>query len=82
MNHAPGSMANATPVSPVVVDGRLRVEFTALKDITPGEKIVWDYGVRGVCGVHGEPLALQNLANSKTALIDIHGCLKQFCAEN
>ena len=32
------SLANATPVSPVVVDGRLRVEFTATKDITPGKK--------------------------------------------
>ena len=82
MNHAPGSMANDTLVSPLVVDSRLRVEFNATKDITPGEKIVWDYGVRGVRGIRSEPLALQNLANSETMLIDIHGCLKQFCAEN
>ena len=47
MNHAPGSLANAMPVLPVVVEGRLRVGFVATKDIAPGQEIVWDYGVRG-----------------------------------
>ena len=47
MNHAPGSLENAMPVLPVVVEGRLRVGFVATKDIAPGQEIVWDYGVRG-----------------------------------
>ena len=49
MNNAPGSMANATPVPPVLLEGRLRVGFIATKHIQAGEEITWDYGV------HGEP---------------------------
>ena len=45
MNHAPGSMANATPVPPVLLEGRLRVGFIATKHIQAGEEITWDYGV-------------------------------------
>ena len=47
VNHAPGSLENAMPVLPVVVEGRLCVGFVATKDIAPGQEIVWDYGVRG-----------------------------------
>ena len=47
MNHAPGSMANAVLVPPVVVEGRLRVGFIATKEISAGSEIIWDYGVRG-----------------------------------
>ena len=47
INHAPGSMANATPAPPVLVEGRLRVGFVATQNIGPGTKITWDYGVRG-----------------------------------
>ena len=41
LNHAPGSMANATPVPPIVVEGRLRVGFVATKQIETGEEVVW-----------------------------------------
>ena len=37
LNHAPGSVANVTPVPPIVVQGRLRVGFVATKQIEPGE---------------------------------------------
>ena len=37
LNHAPGSMANVTPVPPVVVQGRIRVGFVVTKQIEPGE---------------------------------------------
>ena len=47
LNHAAGGMANATPVPPVVVQGRLRVGFVATRQIQPGEEVLWDYGVRG-----------------------------------
>ena len=47
MNHTPGSMVNATPVPPVLLEGRLRVGFIATKHIQAGEEITWDYGVRG-----------------------------------
>ena len=47
MNHAPGGMANAVPVPPVLIEGRLRVGFVATRDIPAGSEILWDYGVRG-----------------------------------
>ena len=48
MNIAPGNMANATAVPPyVVVEGRLRLAFTATKPIQAGDEITWDYGVCG-----------------------------------
>ena len=37
LNQAPGSMANATLVPPVVVEGLLRVGFVATKQIKAGE---------------------------------------------
>lgn len=46
MNHAPGGMANAVPVPPVLIEGRLRVGFVATRDIPAGSEILWDYGVR------------------------------------
>ena len=47
INHAAGNMANAMPVPPAVIEGRLRVGFVATKNIDPGSEITWDYGVRG-----------------------------------
>ena len=43
MNHAPGGMANAVPVPPVLIEGRLRVGFVATRDIPAGSEIFFHY---------------------------------------
>ena len=72
MNHAPGHIENATPVPPVVVEGRLRVAFIATKPIQAGDEITWDYGVRG------EPWLSKQGNTLVTFTCNFHYCNFQF----
>ena len=47
INHAPERMANARLANPVLINGKLRLGVVAVREITMGEEISYDYGVRG-----------------------------------
>ena len=47
INHAPERMANARLANPVLFNGKLRLGVVAVREITMGEEISYDYGVRG-----------------------------------
>ena len=45
INHGRGTLANARPhPPPLFVKGKPRVAFLAIRQILPGEEILWDYG--------------------------------------
>lgn len=46
--------ANVAPKS-VEVDGKIRLYFKALRDITTGEELVYDYGERSKCIIKAHP---------------------------
>lgn len=44
INHSPPSMANIRPFRPLMVRGKWRVGFTAVRDICVGEELLYSYG--------------------------------------
>ena len=44
MNHAPRFAATVVPFKPLLLDGKWRLGFTATRDLSPGEELMWDYG--------------------------------------
>lgn len=44
LNHAPPHEATAKPSKPLFVKGKWRVGFLALKNLSPGQELTWDYG--------------------------------------
>ena len=45
MNHAKSKNANVVAHPPLMVNGLPKVAFLAKRDISPGEELMWDYGV-------------------------------------
>lgn len=43
LNHASKSLATLSPHTPLLVEGKWRVGFTATGDLLPGDELTWDY---------------------------------------
>ena len=44
LNHAPRNCATLIPYKPLQIAGAWRVGFTAVRDLSPGTELTWDYG--------------------------------------
>ena len=68
MNHTSASLANAKPLPPFLVNGKLRVGFVTIKPIKTGDELLWDYGVspQGVSWLQKKPQSSSKVSTGLT----------------
>lgn len=66
INHARGKTANCKYHPPLRVRGKWRVGFYAIRDINPGEELLYDYGIRSEPWMEGSSVARAKPTKGKT----------------